>query len=254
MDSDEFLERARAVLRDRAIAASSHSDVPVRLDALLKLERLGPILIERSENRHGGLREERGTFRPVVYRTPGTRGAMTQRERYTVAHEIAHAIVERSLRARPSRTRDYWALEDLCNEYAAEVLMPEGVVGEILDARDSLDGLLDAAQQLSIDCQVSLAASTKRVVGLRRGVAAWGLAEETTGWKVSWSAENPEVVRIRPGSRVGPSSPLMTALPIDPAQMVGTDHRGTVAGLQPSLFRRTSARRSVVICRVTTPG
>lgn len=250
MDAEEFLSRAGQVLRERASIATTLPDVPTSLTKLLDLEGLGPVLIEHSERRHGGLRVQAGRDHPVVYRRPGRRGDMTPRERYTVAHEIAHSIVQRTLRSAPSRSREYWGLEDLCNEYAAEVLMPVAVVSEIVLPSRSLEDLLDGAQRLATLCRVSLEASMKRVVGLRFGTAAWGLTERAASVAVSWSVENPEAVGVRAGSLVKAGGPFASALPQREATLVGVDFHGLVGRRHRSLFRRISTNRSVVVCFV----
>lgn len=67
----------------------------------------------------------------VVYRhSPGL--FLSAKERFSIAHELAHWVVWRRFRFLPS-SETYWDHETLCNEFAAELLMPTRALHQFLD-------------------------------------------------------------------------------------------------------------------------
>lgn len=92
------------------------------------------------------------------------------RQRYSIAHELAHALfpdVAAQVRFRTSGQPlpgDEWQLELLCNLGAAELLMPIGSLSETDELATGIDGVL----ALRHDYQVSVEAVALRLVKLAR--------------------------------------------------------------------------------------
>jgi IrrE N-terminal-like domain len=75
--------------------------------------------------------------RIILRRVPASTSiSLMKRQRFTLAHEIGHFVIREELRARTRLSR--FGLEDpdeerLCNEFAAELLMPSGNLGRDLE-------------------------------------------------------------------------------------------------------------------------
>lgn len=240
-----FFADARRVLHVRATYAAEMLRVPVVLDQLLGIEGLGEVVIETAKGRHGGLRRVGGRDSPVVYRSVPFGEGLSPRERFTVVHEVAHAIVQRELQVAPSRSREYWALEDLCNEYAAAVLMPDWAVAEALHGPSNAREFTHDALWLARRCAVSHEAAFKRAVASAPGTAAWGLRERRGGTVVGWSAENPEILGLRPGTALRGDGPLANAVP--PSGSLDREYIGSIGDGFLSVFCRLGRGAGVVV-------
>lgn len=94
------------------------------------------------------------------------------RERFTLAHELAHVLVEEKFGWDPTTEREYYQREEWCNRFAARLLVPEAVVQK--GRMDSITTAIQSVLWLSRICGVS------REVAARRLGESWpefGLAE-----------------------------------------------------------------------------
>jgi hypothetical protein len=83
------------------------------------------------------------------------------RMRFSVAHEIAHCIVKRSGGSLPTTRSEYWKLEDLCNVFAADLLVPESAIAQVASS-EPLE-LLRTTVRLSAAGRVSCAVAGRRI-------------------------------------------------------------------------------------------
>jgi O-acetyl-ADP-ribose deacetylase (regulator of RNase III) len=94
----------------------------------------------------------------------------TARQRYSVAHELAHGLfpdVAKQARFRVAGKAlpgDDWQLELLCNRAAAELLMPVGSIAESVTGEIGIDEVLENRRRY----QVSVEAVALRLVSLAR--------------------------------------------------------------------------------------
>ncbi len=106
------------------------------------------------------------------------------RQRYSVAHELAHALfpdVAKQARFRVAGKilpGDDWQLELLCNRAAAELLMPVGSIADAVTGDIGIDEVLDARRRYD----VSVEAVALRLVSLARApLLAFAAAPAKTG-------------------------------------------------------------------------
>lgn len=52
------------------------------------------------------------------------RNSLTARERFLVAHEVGHSVLERKHLQKPLGTSEYWQVEELCDSFARWLLLP----------------------------------------------------------------------------------------------------------------------------------
>src|SRR5262245_41833523 len=112
-----------------ALAASR--SLPVDISSVLRDIGVGLIVTAGAKAvGHGRLENDGGCWKVVVLRTESgiASETLTWRERFTVAHEVAHYLVETRLSYRPRSRREYWALEATCNALAARLLVPEHTI------------------------------------------------------------------------------------------------------------------------------
>jgi hypothetical protein len=104
----------------------------------------------------GELRRDGNGFR-IFYST----FLSVERQRFTIAHELAHALLEQTGSRVPRQGKE---LERLCDMFAVELLMPKSVFLEMTRGEISTQRIIDTAQQF----RTSVAATGLRYAELRR--------------------------------------------------------------------------------------
>lgn len=104
----------------------------------------------------GELRRDGNGFR-IFYSTYLPVG----RRRFTIAHELGHALLEQTGSGVPRKGKE---LERLCDMFAAELLMPKSVFLEMAQGEVSTQSIIDIARQF----QTSITATGLRYAELRR--------------------------------------------------------------------------------------
>jgi IrrE N-terminal-like domain len=104
----------------------------------------------------GELRRDGDGFR-ILYSTY----LSVERRRFTIAHELAHALLEQTGSRAPRRGKE---LERLCDMFAAELLMPKSVFLEMARGEVSTERIIDIARQF----RTSVTATGLRYAELRR--------------------------------------------------------------------------------------
>lgn len=232
-------------------AVPARQPVPVDLGAILDRHGVGPPLVEAGSHRHGGLRLIDGKMYPIVYRTGPLGTPLTPRERFTVAHELGHALLESSCAIRPSRASEYWALEEVCHEFAAKMLMPTEFVKRVVPSSPSASEFLIAVERTAAACRASITAASRRLVDAVPGTAAWMVEAVGTGtdYRVASTAENGVAFGITRQSKISIDHPLRTVLS---AVSAAVGHRGQVslAGTVVA-FKRQTAKYVLLTARRT---
>jgi len=142
---------------------------PTDLDAIMA--RLN---VKTHEGRDGlfgsGALLREGDGLKIVYSSQLSYG----RKRWTIAHELGHAIFEKTGRSPPRHGRE---LERLCDMIATELLLPRKYFGPLAEERTCLDGVLRLARVF----QTSLSATAIRFAEMS-GVSVF----ETQSGKLRW--------------------------------------------------------------------
>lgn len=117
---------------------------------------------------HGSLtRTNSGNWRIVVPVSETFAGQLSRRDRFTVAHEIAHILLYERGVPRPANKRDYWNLETVCNRIGGALLVPNWIVPE--QALRPSDGFrhVRAIQRM---CKVSYSVAATEVMNAENNV------------------------------------------------------------------------------------
>ncbi|MGC2657895.1 MAG: ImmA/IrrE family metallo-endopeptidase [Bryobacteraceae bacterium] len=138
------------------------------------------------------------------------------RQRFSIAHEIAHTLFpdcKETMRNRTLHrhaTPDDWQLEALCNIAAAELLMPLGSMPEDLHYGD-----IDETLELRKQYQVSVEAIAIRTVQLSTGpIAMFSASRIESGpqegrYKLDYAIESSQWAHpLRPGELISDESPI----------------------------------------------
>jgi hypothetical protein len=90
-------------------------------------------------------------LKPEITADPNRRGgfiilsrpaiARTGFERFCIAHELAHGIIWKEFEFKPEATSEYWEFEQVCDEFARELLLPKEFIEQLLNNSDG--GLKD---------------------------------------------------------------------------------------------------------------
>jgi Zn-dependent peptidase ImmA (M78 family) len=196
--------------------------------------------------RRGALIDRNG--QPVILvsrRRPGTR-RLTPAERFTVVHELGHYITTAQSALRPQRASEYWSVEDLCNEFAANVLMPESAFAALREPSGSRD-LAEQVNQIAIKCGVS-AEPVARAVAVRLGTpVALGYlrldpltSTSRLGFRLWWVTNAGE--DRRRNVAIYSDAPLGRALREMVALHPGEGAHPTVSGLSDAYLRKRTLK------------
>jgi Zn-dependent peptidase ImmA (M78 family) len=147
----------------------AHEHVPLQVEVLAA--KIGvPVYRTTGESRQTAelRRTAAGTYEILLYsRHARMSYRWSSRDRFAVAHELAHALIEERLGWNPSDPQQYFARERWCHRFAGRLLIPQALVdtSDTGDAKAGISKLL----RLSHQCGVS------------RRVAAWRLADAIKG-------------------------------------------------------------------------
>lgn len=109
------------------------------------------------------------------------------RQRFTIAHEIAHIAVDRGLVPQPSAS----GLEAWCNRFAAEVLAPRRWVIATHGRRPpSVDVVLDLSEQAGVSAAMALT-RLRDVCHWTEVLTCWHRARGARRWRYGWAVGLP---------------------------------------------------------------
>lgn len=120
------------------------------------------------------LRKTDGTFQICVYphRVP-------HRERFTLAHELAHVLLEAKYSWNPSSRSEYYLREEWCNQFASRLLIPEATIRRC--NADNPQAALRSVLWVSRTCRVSKEAAARRLTSAYPGPGVAELSSELDG-------------------------------------------------------------------------
>jgi hypothetical protein len=171
-----------------------------RLEMLNVLSELGlglRIAPPRDKHHRGDLRRTPSGWEITIARSNGVESeqGLSSQERYTIAHEIGHYLVEAWFPFRPTSGTEYWALEEVCDDFADRVLVPDQVLNPSTGAQSAVD-LADNLRGIARRVGAPLKAAARRLIACIDGPAAVVSlrldpldSSGRLGW-VEWVAEN----------------------------------------------------------------
>jgi hypothetical protein len=173
--------------------------------------------------RRGGLVSHPGGRREVVvFRDHPAPPRLAPHERFTVAHELGHHVLLEESGFEARRRRDYWLGEELCQAFAAELLLPERLLAAIGEPRGP-DDLMGAVNRLARLAGVSAEPAARAVVARSGAPIALGtflLAPNQRTGRLGfrgWWIENRQWWGARGGRRLAvyadhPLAPVLRAM------------------------------------------
>ena len=129
-------------------------------------------------------------------------------ERFCIAHEIAHALLWRNISFIPKDKSEYWILEEICNKFAGELLIPLNVVKSI-NMHEGLTAseFLWSSIVLSHSSKIHWTASAIRIAGIFEHIEFFRIIKiqnETVKIVVSTLKNKKEIGRhINPATNFG---------------------------------------------------
>jgi hypothetical protein len=207
------VEALRALLRSTAHRLTDSNSDPLDLELLLQRFNINLEWHPRlGGNAPGLLRKDSQGFAVLVARPGLASGTIspTPRERFTIAHEFAHYLLKRCGISDPKSRRDYWRIEDVCNEFAARLLVPDEAVRAALSPRSALNAIrvLVAARDLAIRHQTSLEVVARRFADSITDIAVVAISTESSRPTVIWSCGAKALFSVGRGSILRVNSPL----------------------------------------------
>lgn len=146
--AEDITQASRELLR-----AGRDQSLPVDPFKLAPLRRIQEVIREPS-NRDGMLIPRRGGF---VVRINSN--ASLSRQRYAMAHELAHTFLYDISKDPPAPTQDlggHWRLEGLCHLAAEEILVPEWATDRLIQqwSNPSIRSYLDLMDRFQVSADV----------------------------------------------------------------------------------------------------
>lgn len=89
--------------------------------------------------------------------------------RFTLAHEIAHCLIDQVASFSPGSTSEYWQFEELCNDFAARLLIPDRAIDDLRMGTVSDSGAGTTMLNL-IERTARVAKVSREVAGRRIGL------------------------------------------------------------------------------------
>jgi Zn-dependent peptidase ImmA (M78 family) len=168
-----LIPRARdAAQAARLLAAEltgANPEPPIRLERIAKalgIERIQAVEIARN----GELRRDDDGVLSIVY----SKDLGSGRQRFTIAHELGHAVLTVRGEAEVSEGRD---LEQFCDTFASSLLMPKACLPK-LPSPVTVESLRDVARRF----EVSLPAAAMRLQRAYGGFRAFGVENDRVTW------------------------------------------------------------------------
>ncbi len=120
-----LLAANQPAVMETALRVGTESRAPVDLARLERMFKVEIVTRPMSSRRGCGLLERNGdSWKIVVKADERVPGAISPRQRFSVAHEIAHMLFIESGLPPPSGKSEYWRLEDECNRVAGALIVP----------------------------------------------------------------------------------------------------------------------------------
>jgi len=163
-----------------------HEAIPVDVDHIAKRLEVEKI-IEEDLPSSGELRRTNGALE-IAYSSH----LSPERRRFTIAHELGHAILERS---GPGYPRFGKELERICDKLAAEILMPTRSFRRDCGNSFSLDKIFELANRY----QTSLASTAIRYAELRKATV-FAINDDIISWAFGEIRRGP-IKRVAPTLR-----------------------------------------------------
>jgi IrrE N-terminal-like domain len=150
----------RVLLRDAADLGAGRTlplDVPELIGELgLSLAFEAPVGRRAA---HGMLRRRESGWQIVI-----NAATAPTRQRYTMAHELGHYLIEARTGYRPETSRAYWMVEEVCQAFAASLLSPSRVVSAAIGAEPfDADRVVPAIDRVMVRTGLSLEAAARRI-------------------------------------------------------------------------------------------
>ncbi len=188
------------------------------VDVQSLLARLGIELVVRDRCGNSRLGEaqkvRRGVYRIVLYTDAG-RTSTDTRDRFTLAHELGHVLLDHRFGITPAGRDEYWGHERWCNAFAGRLLVPDVALAKApgCDAKS----LLTQMWTLGRRYKVSAIVVARRFVETQPGLAFVCANRELTDQgervaRVAWSASSDPEIALRPGALLSARDPLGHAM------------------------------------------
>lgn len=151
------------LVRSAAKIFEESPDLPVRMEKICALFKVDVMYSGEVPRAKAYLRLEPGFQNNVKILLPEERMGQSH-ERFCIGHELAHLLLWRMHKAVPHGNSEYWQFEEICDEFARRLLMPESAVRQVLSENGSDAGaLLRDSYRLANLAKAPWAQSARRI-------------------------------------------------------------------------------------------
>jgi Zn-dependent peptidase ImmA (M78 family) len=112
----------------------------------------------------------------------------TQFERFLIAHELGHFILEKKFNASPLGESEYWQHEDLCNHFAHVLLVPDTLLQrECASVQRAPKELLQLTTKIVFEQRILWASAAYRLSNYLGNVLLFSIEAKDSAFKVTSS-------------------------------------------------------------------
>lgn len=185
---------------------------------------------------------------------------ITRPERFTIAHELGHFVLQQESNFRPRRRAEYWLGESLCDHFASRLLIREQMLEGLQTPRTTTD-LMELVNEVARAAEVTAEPAAKALTGFIEQPIAVGTflldprpSTKRLGFRAWWS-ENRPWWGARGGRRLAvyadhPLAPVLREIArLEPWQATATD----VDGARSALIRRRWGRWAAFAALLSLP-
>lgn len=170
-----------------ASAEKLRAGVKDELDIVKLLDGFGIRMVSESNvNRSGALARDGDGNWLVIVRGQRRGKNLTTADRFTAAHELGHYLLQKNWAFSPSFTdkKNYYDCEELCNQFAARLLVDHGKIAEskILSPQMCLGLIRACAEKYS----VSLEVATRSILETHSGIGVCAFVKSADGYSRLW--------------------------------------------------------------------
>lgn len=178
----ETIQRYRCALADNALGIFGHSpNLPVCFERICALLKVEIVYSDKVPENKAYLQKENERDEIAKVLLPPS-GAGSPYERFCIAHELAHLLLWRIYRAVPHGSSEYWQFEDICDEFARSLLMPEVEVRHWLAAEPRhATTLLKASYRLANLAKAPWAQSAYRISEIEHRASFFRIKPQVDG-------------------------------------------------------------------------
>lgn len=210
MTPDVYRSSATLLMR-QAEELTEGENLPIRLESICEGFEVTVVMGAARPSRGGGAIRVSSQGAIIEVSAP-TDGKVTHHTRFTIAHELGHYLLWKQMGIAPFSRNEYWQVERLCNEFAANLLIPRRAVASMVSGWESwkVYEVFTTSMKLAMEADVSWIVAATRIADIvPRAFYAYVERDDSDSLKVrTMTCRNAQGDRIGVHVKIDSASPF----------------------------------------------